>query len=97
MKHKRILFIAGLLELLFPFYALAQKPSLQELFDAPSTRASGEVIDVDLSEWQSEYTTTLTVKGGRRYRFYNGTISGTSEMGTGPLLYIIEDSEYCVY
>ena len=79
----------------------AQKQSLQTLFDAPEQhmnnspgvrKASGDVIVVDLSQWQSEYSTTLTVHGGKRYKFMNGTITANADL-VGPLLKVTEDSE----
>lgn len=71
----------------------AQKPSLQTLFDAPATRATGEVIVVDLSEWQTEYDEGLTIANGRRYRFTNGILSRTTKLTDEPLIHISQGSE----
>ena len=79
--------------LALPSSVWAQKPSLQALFDAPATRASGDVIVVDLSEWQTEYDEGLTIANGRRYRFTNGTLSRTTKLTDGPLIHISQGSE----
>ena len=79
--------------LALPAAIWAQKPSLQELFDAPATRASGEVIEVDLNKWLNEYDEGLTLTNGRRYRFVNGTIYRTTKLTDAPLLRISNGTE----
>ena len=74
----------------------AEKRSLQDLFDGrtgTSMTRGDDVVIVNIEEWQNEYSTTLTVHGGRKYRFVNGTLKRAVGFTDGPLLRIIEGCE----
>lgn len=95
--HRYIGFILTFLA--FPLCISAQeKQSLQKLFDAQgntntaragisSLLADDGYQEVDLSQWQSEYSTTLTIKSGK-YRFYNGIVKRAENFKDGPLFEI---------
>lgn len=74
-----------------------EKPSLQTLFKESTpqsraiTRATGDVIEIDLAEWQNEYDETLNIATGKKYKFTNGELNWIG--GDAPLITVSGNSE----
>ncbi len=78
----------------------AQKRDLHELFQqgaakgVQATPNATDIIEVDLSEWESDYDTPIVVATGLKYRFTNGVVRKKNDGSWqgGPLFEIAKGS-----